>query len=55
MFIVSRVLNDIDRFSDLKPRHKNTKNKKTKVYYTTSGLHNKFLDKYFDVYYDLEK
>ena len=52
---LAEFLNDIDKFSDLKPRNKNTKKKKAKVHDTDSELYNKFLDKYFDEYYDLEK
>ena len=53
--ILAKFLNDIDKFSDLRPQNKNTKNKKTKVHDTDSELYNKFLDKHFDEYYDLEK
>ena len=48
-------LNDIDKFSDLKPRNKSTKKKKAKVCDTVSELYNKSLNKYLEEYYDLEK
>ena len=48
-------LNDVDKFSDLKPRNENTKNKQSKMYDTASELYNKFIDKYFDENFDLEK
>ena len=48
-------LNDVDKFSDLKPRNKNTKKKQSKMYDTASELYNKFIDKYFDENFDLEK
>ena len=48
-------LNDIDKFSDLKRQNKSTKKKKAKVCDTVSELYNKFLNKYLEEYYDLEK
>ena len=50
------ILGDINKFNDLKPQNKNTKNKKkTKMCGRVLELHNEFLDKYFDKYYDLER
>ena len=48
-------LDNINKFSDLKPRNKNTKIKKAKVQDTVLELYSKFLDISFDEYYDLEK
>ena len=48
------VLHDLKRFSDLKLRNGNTKNKKIKVFDTSSELYNKFLNKHLEEYYDLE-
>ena len=53
--LLAEFLNDIDKFSDLKPRKKSTKKKKTKMHDTVSELHNKFLNKYLNEYYDLKK
>ena len=52
---LDEFLNDVDKFSDLKPRNENTKNKQSKMYDTASELYNKFIDKYFDENFDLEK
>ena len=51
---LSKFLDDINKFSDVKPRTENIKKKKTKVFHTASELRNKFLNKYFDECYDLE-
>ena len=51
---LSLFLDDMNIFSDLKPPKLKHKKEKIKVFDTDSELYNKFLDKYFDEYYDLE-
>ena len=47
------LINDINKLSDLKPRHDNTRKRKTEVFDKVSELYNSFLDKCFYEYYDL--
>ena len=49
-----KSLNDIDNFNNIKPRNKNTKEKKPKVYNTVLEFYNEFLNKNFDECYNLE-
>ena len=49
-----KFLGDVDKFSDLKPGKKSRKDKKQRCM-TVLQLYNKFLDKHFNKYYDLEK
>ena len=48
---LSHFISDLNRFSNIKPRNENTKNRKTKVHDTASELYNELLDIYFDEYY----
>ena len=50
---LAEFLNETDKYSDLKPRNKNTTKKKTRMYDTVSELYNTFLDEYFDECNDL--
>ena len=41
---LSDFSSDLNKFSSIRPRNENTKNRKTKVHDTTLELYNEFLD-----------
>ena len=51
--IKSKFLNDLNYFTSFKPRNRDTKKKKSRMYDTASELYNEFLDLYFDNCCDL--